>query len=550
MNAPSAPPAPPLIGTPRRDLVSGLVAALIAFAVYASVDIVGGHFDEYYHVLAGISLLHGEGFALRGLGNYDRAPEYTAAVAASMALFGETLWAARLPSMLSMAAAVGLVTFWAGRLGGWVAGALAGALLLLNPLGIYIGTMSRFYAPQVLLVLLVFMVLERAVYAIGTPVRRLARAGLILVLLFAAYRMQPTSVFPAATALTWLFFAEVALLSRRRGIAPWRDVVLWAIAFGGLAAAGVVAFLLRAQLAGAWHMLRDAAAWSADHRSDFRFYHKYVGGELGWWWSALPLMTVLAVVRGRMAAILLASLVFAGFVGQTLAGMKSPRYISYILPAMSILLALGLVQGVPVLAKAMMSATQAAAPRYQYLARPLIAILSLMGAVWFVITQPPTDVVKDMLDHDRSTGHPYVQNDWGLVNDALPPERLEGLSLIASAEPKALFHLGRVDAGIGAAQLVTHKEGELDPRTGRPTLATVAGLQRYILEHPRGMMIAERDHYRRSWGVTDQVADYVETHLTPIDLGVEANPNFIAWAWGENQHFDAMSPANTSSEPK
>jgi|GEM_PF-3496446 len=549
MNAQPLPTTPGQTRTPAAPLFLGLAAAAVALAVYATLDVAGGHFDEYYHVLAGMSLLRGEGFALGGRGHYDRTPEYTAAVAASMAVFGETLWAARLPSMLCMATAVGLVTAWAGRLGGRVAGMLAGGLLLLNPLGLYVGTMCRFYAPQILLVLVVFMLLERAVYAVGTAGRRAARAGLIGLLLVAAYRLQPTTVFPAATALAWLVLGELGLLSRRRGLAPWRDGVMWAVALGTLVVAAGAAFVLRSQLADAWQMLRHAEAWSAGHRSDFRFYHKYLGREVGWWWSALPLMAILACVRGRLAAVVLTSLVFVGFVGQTIAGMKSPRYLSYVLPAMSVLWALGLVQLVPALARALMSAADAAAPSCRRLARPVVAAASVGAVAWFLVTQPPTDVVKDMLDHDRHTGHPYVQNDWGTLNTALTPERLDGLSVVASAETKALFHLGRVDAGIGVAQLVTHAEGELDPRTGRPTLATVAGLLRWMSDHPRGMLIAERAHYRQPWGVTDAVADFVETHLKPADLGA-AGGAFVAWAWGDAAADPTPNDASPTPAPQ
>ena len=531
--------------TPRTGglVILGLAAAAVALAVYATLDIAGGHFDEYYHVLAAMSLLRGEGFALGGLGSYERTPEYTAAVAAAMGLFGETLWAARLPSMLCMAAAVGLVTAWAGRLGGQVAGVLAGGLLLLNPLGLYIGTMCRFYAPQVLLILIVFMLIERSAYAVGTTARRAARSLLALVLLFAAFRLQPTTVFPATAALGWMVLGELGLFSRRRGVAPWRDGRLWAVVLAALAVTGLGIFLLRAQFAEAWQMLRHAEAWSANHRSDFRFYHKYLGREVGWWWSALPVMAVLACVRGRVAALMLTSLVLAGFIGQTLAGMKSPRYISYVLPAMSILWALGLMQLVPALARALMAAADAAAPSYRRLVRPIVAAASVGAVGWFLVTQPPTDVVKDMLDGDRSTDHPYVQNDWGVLNASLPPQRLEGLSLVASAETKALFHLGRVDAGIGVAQLVTHAEGELDPRTGRPTLASPEGLQAWMKDHPRGMLIAERAHYRQAWGVTDGVADYLETHMQPVTLDADGGADFIAWAWGSaDAHPQAAAP--------
>ncbi len=520
-------------GAPHRrtHCLFGVAAAAVALAVYATRDIVGGHFDEYYHVLAGMSLLRGEGLALGGLGSYERTPEYTTAVAAAMALLGETLWAARMPSMLCMAATVGLVVAWTSRLGGRIAGLLAGGLLLLNPLGLYIGTMCRFYAPQVLLVLLVFMLVERAAYAVGTAKRRAARMLLVGLLLYAAYRMQPTTVFPAMAAALWLVLGEVGALSRRSRRAPWRDARLWAAAAATLLIGLGTAFVLRAQIAGGWHMLRDATAWSMGHRDDVRFYHKYLGREFSWWWSALPLAAVLACVRGRITALVLATLLLAGLIGQTIAGMKSPRYISYLLPAMSMLWALGLVQVAPALRNALLAAADTAAPAYRRLVRRWVVVGSLAATGWFLVTQPPTDVIKDMLDRDPATTHPYTQQDWGVLADVLSADRLQGLNLVASAETKAIYHLGRVDASIGVAQLVTHSEGELDPRTGRPTFATVQGLQGWIQQHPRGMLIAERGHTRQSWGVTDCVTNYLETHLQPVDLGAHGD-DFLAWSWG------------------
>ncbi|MEE9404500.1 MAG: glycosyltransferase family 39 protein [Algisphaera sp.] len=527
-----APCTLPTCGRGARFLLA-MVFAGLALAVYATLDIVGGHFDEYYHVLAAQSLRAGRGLTIASDGHYTRAAEYTAAVAASMTVFGETLWAARVPSMLCMAAAVGLTAAWAARLGGLLAGVLAAGLLLFNPLGLYLGTMCRFYAPQILLVLMAVYITERIIRLRPTRKGRLFRVVTVGGLLFLAARLQPTTIFPASAIFGWLILHEISERGRRRGKAPWRDLSVWITAGVVLLASAAAAMLLREQLASAWAELRGAAAWSQEHQNNLMFYQRYFSRSFGWWWAAFPLMSLIALRRGGISIVLLLSLIAVSFAGQSLGGMKSPRYLAYILPALAVVWGLAGAEMLSHLATWLRSfADQADAP-YRRTAHVALTTAAIAGTGWFLITQPPTDVVKDMLDQKRSTGHPYVQNDWGVLNETLNAPAYRDHAIVASAETKALFHLGRADAALGVAQLVDFAEGTADPRTGLPTLATVEGLTHFMSQHSHGIVVAERDHWRQDWGVTHDVADFLETHTHPITLSPAADPAFVAFAWGE-----------------
>ena len=107
------------------------------------------HPDEYYHILAAQGLLAtGEPRIAEGI--YTRVYLHTWLVAQSFALFGESLAASRVPSLLATAALVVVMFVWLRREAGNLAAWIGAGLFAISPFAVDVAQFCRFYALQAL----------------------------------------------------------------------------------------------------------------------------------------------------------------------------------------------------------------------------------------------------------------------------------------------------------------------------------------------------------------------------------------------------------------
>jgi uncharacterized membrane protein len=205
------------------------------------------HPDELYHMLAASGLLeHGEPRIAEGL--YTRVFAYTWLVSRMFLLMGESLTAARLPSVIAMAALNTLVFVWLRRETGTRAAALAAGLLAISPFALDIAQFARFYAFQTLSFFagcLAAFELARRPWPITA--RSIAYGGAaVLCLAFAAY-MQPTTLLGVAGLGLWLgtvvcipWLADRARPRRQKTLAVALVLAATAILLGLMLATGAL----------------------------------------------------------------------------------------------------------------------------------------------------------------------------------------------------------------------------------------------------------------------------------------------------------------------
>ena len=133
------------------------------------------HPDELYHLLAARGL-NAEGAPSVAVGLYTRTLLYTWLIAVSTAVFGDGLVAARLPSVLLMAATDALLFIWLRRVAGSRAAWLGAVLFALSPFAVDIARFARFYAAQTLAFLACCLAATEAVRAGLGAGRRLGLA--------------------------------------------------------------------------------------------------------------------------------------------------------------------------------------------------------------------------------------------------------------------------------------------------------------------------------------------------------------------------------------
>ncbi|HEX8374911.1 MAG TPA: glycosyltransferase family 39 protein, partial [Geminicoccaceae bacterium] len=155
-----------------RPALPGPVLPLLVAAAAALLYTLGlgraPHPDELYQTLAAQGLLAtGEPRIAEGL--YTRAYAQTWLIAQSLRLFGDTLEAARLSSLLSVAAAAGILFAWLRREAGPAAAWLGAAGFALSPFAVETAQFARIYGVQTLAFLLACLAVHGAVLGPRPP---------------------------------------------------------------------------------------------------------------------------------------------------------------------------------------------------------------------------------------------------------------------------------------------------------------------------------------------------------------------------------------------
>jgi hypothetical protein len=125
--------------------------------------------------------------------------------------------------------------------------------------------------------------------------------------------------------------------------------------------------------------------------------------------------------------------------------------------------------------------------------------------------------------------------DWEAAVPALAPVVDESAIVLASAAPKALYYLDRVDGHVAATELVGRfgRAPEFSRDTtalGRPAISTPESVAEVLRRCPSGLIIAEERHWKKSWAIPDDTAAFIAGHAEPIDLPERSK--LVAYRWG------------------
>jgi 4-amino-4-deoxy-L-arabinose transferase-like glycosyltransferase len=484
------------------------------------------YIDELQHILAARSLLSDGSLSINGGEPYVRATLFTYMVAGLFTIFGESLQVARLPSVLAGTALLVVLFLWVRAIGGRAAGWLATVPAAIQPNGIFLAQLSRFYTLQVLFFLLGTIAVYQLVAPPGTLTSRarwrFALAALTCFVL--ALYFQITCAVGIAAVMIWATIL----------VAPtaWRWLRTQRHA-GWILAGGFAFVLLAAVLAVASGVVAEAVSsfgyvdrWAADQRGNVRFYHWLLLDQYPSAWTLFPVVFLVAAAGHLRMATLCAIIFGLAFVFHSVAAWKHDRYIAYAMPMFFALIGLAAAQALPALRRAAESvvARLAGASTRPMVVRLGAAVL-LAGCVFFIVIGNgafPTAVrMLAPASPDDMASRPFRgQSDWGSASAQLLPIADTVAVVVASSDMKSIYYLGRVDFILEAQRLFIEgrwwPEFTIDEKVARPSISTPESLRRITECVPSGLIIAEYGQWRQPWGIPAPMADYLEKNTEQI----------------------------------
>ena len=334
---------------------------------------------------------------------YTRGLLFTWMVAGAYALFGDGLAVARLPSLLCMAALVGLLFAWlrheAGRLAAWI----GAGLFAVSPFAVDTAQFARFYAPQCLALFVGAALVHAAVLGRRGRPRdgwrpRLLLAALALPPLLLAVYFQPTTLIGMAGIGVWAAGGPGPALARRRGGAGPAQARRSASARSAL---GLLAVLIAWQtgiVEDFWRRYRWTPLFNQDTQDQFWFYHLWLSLLYPTLWPLTGMLGLVAVVaRPRVGAFALTVFALA-FILNSVAAAKSLRYLVYAQPFLFAVWGVALAALWPPLRGFLQSLRRGLGDGLAELGRPYrpLSWLLLAGGLLFLLAAQP-----GLAAHDR-----------------------------------------------------------------------------------------------------------------------------------------------------
>jgi 4-amino-4-deoxy-L-arabinose transferase-like glycosyltransferase len=518
--------------------------------------------DEMYTSLAARGWAqHGE--PVIGEGTYERAWLYSVIVGSFFQALGDSLFTARLPSLLAGVLLVPAVFLWARRVAGPLAAWAAALLLCVSPLAIHVSQYARFYA----LFGLLFWLGSIGVYALVQE--RLSGAKAIAIALgsllcFAvAFHLQVLTLVGVAGLAIWLIQAIALPWLRARLDQPRQ---LW-VAIGIAATIAILVAGIAIESGIAQKLLQRylwSPQWSIEHRSEFWFYHVFFAQHYQTLWPLLPFLAILAVADRPKPAIFCFVVFVVGFVFLSSAGMKDKRYVAFLLPFLFVLWGIAFAALVAWVRRLIARATPRAlgnlvpglATRGAQATVIGLGILFLIGSngapAKTLLSLAGVKMFAEGGGADMTTG-PF-RADWEAVKGPIA-EWLDSASVVLTTDDvKTLYALGRYDIALNANRITEitgslsggEGEFEIDPRTGRPVISTADSLRLVMSCYPDGLILAGAGRFRSDEAIIDPVADVIEADTVPIALPSEAR--ILAFRW---QHpVPDPAPAACATLPK
>ncbi len=545
-----------LFGLSRR-LGGGLLAAVligVAALLLYSINLERlPDGDELYHILAAEGLLATGEPAIGEDGRYWRGYPTTWLVAQSIALFGSSLTAARLPSVALMAALVVAVFVFLRREANPLAAWIGAGLFALSPFAIAVAQFARFYSLQGLS----FFLGAWLVYLqVGRPWplwRHVLTALPALLLVGFSVQLQPTSLFGVAglglwvggmLLLPWLLDRQVSIRVKFLVVA---GVALAALL--GLAGAWVTGLLDEL-----WGRYRTAMLFNELRSDEFWFYHGWYVLYYPTLWTISGVIAVCALIERPKLASFALTIFVVGFLFSSFAAAKNLRYLFFAQPFLFVLWGLGLAYMVSAAQGLLGRLRDGLVPAFTWLserhARTAAGLFLGLALLSVVIINPAWLRSVTMLADVAIPPQP-ARADWAAAEPVLGPwiERAE--VVVTTEELGMLYYYRRADVLLSASKWRENAPDEHRPfmpdfRSDVPLIAEAKSLARLIDCHATGLFVT----YRKWWGETTfgpeatmrdvEVEQLIEARATPLPLPDRSQ--LLAYTW------EHPAPAATSAD--
>jgi hypothetical protein len=439
-------------------------------------------FDEMYHVLAARGWLADGSLQIPGGMIYSRGALFSYVVAWLFWTLGEGLQIARMPSVVAGTALVTLLFVWLRGLAGRTAAWVAAALLASYPVAIYLSQLARFYTPQAL----ALWIAAVAVFALvvsppRTRGRKIALGAVGLACAAVAVHLHVLSIVGLAALGAWaagsVFAARLARTeSARSRLALCAGAAILLLALAGTAhATGLAAY--------AREMTSFADLWAQGSVDNSRYYHRLLLDHYPTLWTLFPALWIVAAWRFPREAVFCGWMFAAPFAYHSIAAWKTERYLFYAMPAFFAVIGLAAAVILPALWRALDRTVDRLGGRWlPAAARTAVVVGVLAGSALFAAMGNRafayTLAMMTTDDGDWPFDRLYRgEPDWEAAVPALAPVVDESAIVLASAAPKALYYLDRVDGHVAATELVGRfgRAPEFSRDTtalGRPAIST------------------------------------------------------------------------------
>jgi len=520
----------------RRDAIGVLV--LMGCALGLRLWALGYplFYDEGFHILAARSWLSDGTFCIADcLRPYERGTLFTRLVAFAFALFGESLEAARLPSVLAGTLMTGAVFVWVRREFSSQAAWIAAGLCAVAPELIGWSQTSRFYALQALLVWCGVGLFYSGLNADTWRHRIAAVVGSVACFLL-SLNLQISTLIPVAGLGLWL----LGWMALRRGHVSRRTQLL--IGAGGAVVALGLAASQWPSVIDLWEQYRnDANLHTLEDVGDVFFYHSWFVWMYSYLYALLPLAIVLAIATSPGPSLLLTVLFAVSFVAHSFGGFKAERFILYAFPFFFTLWAVALAEIVPGLVEYFRRALRNTASVTNGRIVEVGAWATLAAGFSFAALNTEaiqTTIRLVLVPSVEWSGAPWYRGgaDWASARPTLDPLLEEVDIVVSSAQIKTLYELGRTDVSLSRTELFdAATDGQFPPEfwiypiTGRPVISTASSVERLVSCNSSGVFLVESGHWRLPAVVTDEAANAIEALTRAVEIPGRSRTRAFVW---------------------
>ncbi len=477
-------------------------------------------FDELYTLPAATSMMT-EGVPRIAGGVYERAIVYTTLLAEWFRVFGASLVAARLFSVLFGVLLVAAVFLWTDRVAGRVPAWIAALFVALDPLSIHVSQFARFYALYALL----FWLAATGVYSVVAEQHRLAlraaiAVGVVLCLALALHLQMLT------------LLGGIGLLIWTAGMVAWRFRAHWRwIAAGAIASAVVVVavagLVLGETLQPLLQRYLETPLSVAQYRGQIWFYHIRLIERYPALWPVFPFLAIIAAAARPKATFFALAVFGTALALLSFGGPKNWRYLFFVLPFLFVVWGIALASLWGALRTVVMTATdRLLAPINGHGRAPL-----LIGACLFLVfaNGAPTWTLLHPLG--ITLGRDAHMADWPMVVDTLREPVAEADVVVTSHEVYVLHYFGRGDITLSKRRLAEFgdREFDRDPRTGMPTISTAASLDRLMSCHTNGLILIDEVAWREPTMIDRETSDFILAHTEEIALPARSRVRAFQW---------------------
>lgn len=451
--------------------VGALLIFVAAIAFRVGLIHAPGEFDEFYHLLAARGWI--ETGSPRILdGEYWRGALFTRMIAGLFRVTrAEDMPTARLVSIVAGSLVPMLLFLWIKRVVGPGVAALAAAFAILWPQGILESQFARFYALHVLT--FCTGAVASHLLIIGRSSSRLFYGLAAAICWSLAAHLQVSSVIGISGA----FLGGLLIVATRQKY----SLRCWLI-IGTLL---LILFLIStAVLTGSRDTLERAWAfyrWTPGHAAALRDYYGFYFNQLKTAYGLLWLASFLLVPLGlwtNAALTLYCGAIFATcFLAHSFGGMKSLRYLSYAMPFLFVMWALGLRSAFGLITR-------------RFTSRTHLGLAVMVG----IAVAASTNFIPRSLELACGEGLP-PRGDWR-DGRAVIGDWIDAPFIATTRELHQIAYIGPYDVLFSqsrVSELNPPRDFVVDTRTGRPVVGSVENIARIFRCVPEGLLVTYPD---------------------------------------------------------